>query len=252
MKLPEGSLFTLSAPGSPARGWDPRHKLLSLPLLGAAIVSAPAELLPLPLALLFTGFLFARVSLWKSLGAARWFLFLLLLLTITRGTRIDTLLPPDLMFSGAGALDGALVGLRILAVALTGHLYTSVTPRGDTVRSLEWLLRPVLGSRRSADLALVVGLSLSTVPVVFRSVYEAGAALTARGLPRRRRVRRVTLVSALSIGQLLRRTDAMANALVARGYTGANRTLIFGGATRRLSVSLPALGVFVAVLLLGR
>ena len=252
MKLPEGSLFTLSAPGSPARSWDSRHKLLSLPLLGAAIVSAPPGLLWVPLALLTLGFLLARVSLWRSLKAARWFVFLILLLTVTRGTRIDALLPPEIALSGAGAGDGALVGLRILAVALVGHLYTSVTPRGETVRSLEWLLRPVLGNRRSADLALVVGLSLSTVPVVFRSVYEAGVALTARGLPRRRRVRRIALISTVSIQQLLRRSDAMANALVARGYTGVNRSLVFRRATRRFSVSLPAVGVFLAVLLLGR
>lgn len=252
MKLPEGSLFALSSPGSPAREWEPRHKLLSLPLLGAAIVSAPGWLLSLPLTLLAMGFMVARVSLWRSLKAARWFVFLILLLTITRGARIAALLPPEVTLSGAGAIDGALVGLRILAVALTGHLYTSVTPRGDTVRSLEWLLRPALGARRSADLALVVGLSLSTVPIVFRSVYEAGIALTARGLPRRRRVRRVSLVSGVSIQQLLRRSDAMANALVARGYTGVNRTLIFDRGTRRFSVSLPAFGVFLAVLFLGR
>jgi energy-coupling factor transporter transmembrane protein EcfT len=252
VKLPEDSLFTLSASGSPAREWEPRHKLLSLPLLGGAIASAPPELLWLPLTLLGVGFLLARVSLWRSLTAARWFVFLILLLTITRGTRIDALLPPEVTLSGTGAAAGALVGLRIFAVALTGHLYTSITPRGDTVRSLEWLLRPLLGRRRSADLALVVGLSLSTVPVVFRSVYEAGVALTARGLPRRRRVRRMTLVSGVSIQQLLRRSDAMANALVARGYTGFNRSLVFATATRRFSVSLPALGVFLAVLLLGR
>ena len=252
MKLPEGSLFTLSAPHSPARGWDCRHKLFALALLGAAVVSASPELLALPAALLVVAFGAARVSLWSSLRAARWFLFLVLLVTITRGSRIDSLFPPRATLSFGGAAEGAVVGLRILAVALAGHLYAAVTPREDTVRALEWLFRPILGNRRSADLALVVGLSLSTVPIVFRSVYEAEMALASRALPRRRRLRKAGLVTSIAIGQLLRRSDAMANALVARGYTGEKRTLVFPPVRRRFAVSLPALGMFVAMLFFAR
>lgn len=252
MKLPEGSLFTLSAPDSPGREWECRHKLVALALLGAAVVSASPELLALPMALLLLAYAVARVSLWSSLRAARWFLFLILLLTITRGSRIDSLFPPGATLSLDGAAEGAVVGVRILTVALAGHLYTAVTPREDTVRSLEWLFRPILGRRRSADLALIVGLSLSMVPIVFRSVYEAEIALASRGLPRRRRFRKAGLVSSIAIGQLLRRSDAMANALVARGYTGKDRTLIFPPVSRRYAVSLPALGMFAALLFLGR
>jgi energy-coupling factor transporter transmembrane protein EcfT len=250
MKIPQGSLFTLAAGKSPARRWDPRHKLLALSLLGASILAAPWPLLPLPMGFLLVAYLTAGVSIRQALRAARWFLFLLILVTVTRGSRILSIVPFALQLSAAGAVEGALIGGRILGVALAGHLYTAVTPRGDTVRTLEWAARPILGGRRSADLGLVVGLSLSIVPLVFRSVYDASVALTARGLPEGRRLRRLSLVSSTAIVSLLRRSDAMAQALVARGYTGENRSVAFRGFLRGLAVSAPALLVFVVVMVL--
>ena len=250
MKLPQGTLFNLASGESPARRWDPRHKILALSLLGASILAAPVPLLPGPFALLVAAYLAAGVSVLRSLRAARWFLFLLLLVTITRGSRISSLLPFEVQLSLSGAVDGALLGLRILGVALAGHLYTSVTPRGDTVRALEWASRPILGEQRSADLGLIVGLSLSTVPLVFRSVYDASVALSARGLPEKRRIRRLRLLTSTAIVSLLRRSDAMAQALVARGYTGKNRTVFFRDTRRGLAVSLPALLAFVLVMVL--
>ena len=248
MKLPQGTLFNLASGESPARRWDPRHKILALSLLGASILAAPVPLLPGPFALLVAAYLAAGVSVLRSLRAARW--FLLLLVTITRGSRISSLLPFEVQLSLSGAVDGALLGLRILGVALAGHLYTSVTPRGDTVRALEWASRPILGEQRSADLGLIVGLSLSTVPLVFRSVYDASVALSARGLPEKRRIRRLRLLTSTAIVSLLRRSDAMAQALVARGYTGKNRTVFFRDTRRGLAVSLPALLAFVLVMVL--
>lgn len=86
------------------------------------------------------------------------------------------------------ALDAIPLGLRLLALTLTGIVYIGVSMPLETGRAVAWFLHPLLG-RRAWKPALLVALTAWFLPLTLRLAGQVRAGMRARGLrlPWRRR-----------------------------------------------------------------
>ncbi|VEN75268.1 conserved membrane hypothetical protein [Candidatus Desulfarcum epimagneticum] len=225
----EPSLHSPRFENSLLRRTDPRIKAVSVLIISPAILHAGA----IPLLALSGIFFFflktAGFSILSVIWRTRRFGVFLVFLFAVRAFSPPGDLPggPWLQWSWEGARLGALSAWRLFDIVLLGILFSSTTTHSETRGAAQWLLRPVpLIPERKA--AMMLGLLLRFIPVIFEQAAEISTAQRARLMERRKnpvyKIRKTAL-------PLIRKTfdsaDRLAEAMEARLYSESRAQMKF-------------------------
>jgi energy-coupling factor transporter transmembrane protein EcfT len=206
--------------------WDPRFKLAAVAAVGLSCLDAtPAGLAVGTLSVMLA----ASRSGVAPMRLARELRYLLLFLAAIFAVRALLAGPPYLVeglgigLSREGALEGLLVGWRLLLVALMGLLVTVTTAPAGVKAAMEWFLAPVpfLPHRR---IGTMMGLVLRFLPELYLQAGTVMDAQRARCIEARKNpIRRTVALAIPYLRRTFLRADTLALAMEARCYN-ENRT----------------------------
>ena len=205
-------IFAYIAGSSPLYRYDPRLKLLLLILVTATVPRLPtfclgAVILALTLLLVFWGP--------SKKNALR-----LLLSTLRFGLSIAAL-----MFIAAfGTTDGPdfpnilAFLLRLICWILAGFLFTMTTSHAE-IRGIVYRLSRVIPRLPASRFALLVSVSLATLPSFFTSATRVREAIICRGgIPLHRPLRLIRASTIPLLTRVVSRSERLSEALIARSF----------------------------------
>lgn len=164
----------------------------------------------------------ARLPLSSGLKEMRYFLILLLLIFVARVLSTDGIPLIDLDYitvSMQGIYNGLLVCWRLALIVLLGFAFISTTPPAAIKAAVQWFLKPV-PLVPEKKVAVMMGLILRFVPVIFNQAGATAAALKARAVENRKNpVYRLTKFGFPLIRRIFERADDLVIALEARAFT---------------------------------
>ncbi len=211
---------------------DPRKKLLLLAAGSAAALGADPPAAGLLLLLIAAGFFVSRIPVSGILREGRMIWIFLGILFIAHAAR-------NAPFWPAGAAAGAVAAARLFLIVLAGHLLSATTSAGALVAAAAWFLRPIPGIRHQRA-ALLAGLTLAFIPLIFEQAGQARDARLARcGDRDRSRIRRIVRTARPVLVRTLLRSGEIASALEARCYRDERTLPAFSSAPGEWPVFLP-------------
>ena len=205
---------------------DPRFKLLSIILLSLVCLNLYFISLGIFTGLLLGIIFLSRLPLSSGIRDLRYFFILLLLVFIAR---VLTTGGPSLLdfhfvsISGQGLHDGLLICWRLAFIVLLGFAMITTTRPPEIKAAVQWYLRPVPFIPEK-KVAMMMGLTLRFVPVIFDQAAETAEAQRARCVQNRKNpIYRLTKLGFPLMRRTFERADDLVAALEARGFT-ENRT----------------------------
>lgn len=205
---------------------DPRFKLLGIILL--SLVCLNLYFIPLGICtFLLLGLIsLLRLPLISGVRELRYFFILLLLVFVARVLSTEGPSIIDLNFisvSWQGLHDGLLICWRLAFIVLLGFTLITTTRPPEIKAAVQWYLKPVpfIPERK---VAMMMGLILRFVPVIFDQAAETAEAQKARCVQNRKNpVYRLTKLGFPLMRRTFERADDLVAAIEARGFT-ENRT----------------------------
>jgi energy-coupling factor transporter transmembrane protein EcfT len=214
-------------PGSTfLHGLDNRLKLVCMAAFSlASLAAGPRGLLLacMMLVLIISG---CRISFRSMIAEMRYFIFLVLFVFIARALTQPGAIVIKFGFlevTKEGLFDGFLVSWRLVTVVLLGLVFVATSRPAEIRTAVAWFLRPVpfIPEQR---VAIMIGLLVRFVPVIFGQVRETTEALRARGFEMRKnpayRIRKLAIPLAW---RTFDNADKLVDAMSARCYS-ENRT----------------------------
>ena len=205
---------------------DPRVKLLSIILL--SLVCLKLYFISLGIFSFLAIFLIFLTRLPLNSGARelRYFFILLLLVFIARVLSSGGPSVFDLSFvsvSSQGLRDGLLICWRLAFIVLLGFTLITTTRPPEIKAAVQWYLKPV-PCIPEKKVAMMMGLILRFVPVIFDQAAETAEAQKARCVQNRKNpLYRIIKLGFPLIRRTFERTDDLVAAIEARGFS-ENRT----------------------------
>jgi energy-coupling factor transporter transmembrane protein EcfT len=194
----------------------------------------------------------ARLPLLSVIKELRFFLILLCLVFAARvlstgGPSVINLKYIDV--SKEGLYNGTLVCWRLAFVVILGFAFISTTPPYAIKGAVQWLLKPVPFIPEK-KVAVMMGLILRFVPVIFDQARDTAEAQKARGVENRKNpLYRLTKFGFPLMRRTFERADELVVAMEARAFT-ENRTEPAMATHRRDWIALVAVGCLcIAVLI---
>ena len=205
---------------------DPRFKLLFIIVLSLLSLNLYVGSLAISTVLLLGLIFLSRLPLGSGIRDLRYFFILLLLVFIARVLSTGGPSILDLKFvsiSRQGLYDGWLICWRLAFIVLLGFTLITTTRPPEIKAAVQWYLKPVpfLPDRK---VAMMMGLILRFVPVIFDQAAETAEAQRARCVQNRKNpIYRLTKLGFPLMRRTFERADDLVAALEARGFT-ENRT----------------------------
>jgi energy-coupling factor transporter transmembrane protein EcfT len=205
---------------------DPRFKLLSIILLSLVCLNLYFISLGIFTCLLLGIIFLSRLPLSSGIRDLRYFFFLLLLVFIAR---VLTTGGPSMVdfhlvsISRQGLHDGLLICWRLAFIVLLGFTLITTTRPPEIKAAVQWYLKPVPFIPEK-KVAMMMGLILRFVPVIFDQAAESAEAQRARCVQNRKNpIYRLTKLGFPLMRRTFERADDLVAALEARGFS-ENRT----------------------------
>jgi biotin transport system permease protein len=201
---------------------DSRFKIILMILLSLASLNASLAGLGLLTAMLLAVCLHARIPLFSGFKELRFFLILLCLVFTARVLSTGGL--PVINFkyivvSKEGLYDGTLVCWRLAFVVILGFAFISTTPPYAIKAAVQWLLKPVPFIPEK-KVAVMMGLILRFVPVIFDQARDTAEAQKARAVENRKNpLYRLTKFGFPLMRRTFERADELVVAMEARAFT---------------------------------
>ena len=220
--MAELTSFSYIAGDSLLHRLDARFKIAFVIFI--SLVGLNANLLALGiLTLILLGIILrTRLPLFSGLKEMRYFLILLLLIFVARVLSTDGTPLIDLDYitvSTEGIYNGILVCWRLALIVMLGFAFISTTPPAAIKSAVQWFLKPV-PLVPEKKVAVMMGLILRFVPVIFNQAGATAAALKARAVENRKNpVYRLTKFGFPLMRRVFERADDLVIALEARGFT---------------------------------
>ena len=205
---------------------DVRFKILFVILISLIGLNLYFPGLAILTSLLLGLILHARLSLISGLKELRYFLILLLFVFIARVLSTDG--PPLIVLrfisvSIQGLYSGILVCWRLAIIVILGFAFISTTRPSAIKAAVQWFLKPVPFIPEK-KVALMMGLILRFIPVIFHQAGEIVEAQKARGVENRKNpIYRLTKFAFPLMRRTFERADNLVAAMEARAFT-ENRT----------------------------
>ena len=201
---------------------DARCKIIIIVLL--SLVSLNLYFIELgTLSILLLGVILnARLPLKSGLKELRYFLILLLLIFVARSLSSGG--PPlihlkYITFTKQGIYDGALICWRLAFIIILGFAFISTTRPSAIKAAVQWFLTPVPFVSEE-KIAVMMGLILRFIPVIFDQARETVDAQKARGVENRKNpVYRMAKLGFPLMRRTFERADDLVAAMEARGFT---------------------------------
>lgn len=223
---------------------DPRFKLLFIVLLSLLCLNLDFTSLGIFSALLLGLTIYARLPLKSGLKELRYFFVLLAFVFIARllATGGDQLIAFKFFsISRQGLYDGVLVCGRLVVIVLLGFTLIATTRPAEIKAAVQWYLKPVPFIPEQ-KVAMMMGLTLRFVPLIFDQAAETAEAQKARCVQNRRNpAYRLIKLGFPLLRRTFERADDLVAAIEARGYT-ENRTNPELFSNRRDWISLLVVG----------
>jgi energy-coupling factor transporter transmembrane protein EcfT len=224
--MAELTSFGYFSGGSVLHNLDSRFKLLFIVLLSLVCLNLYFVSLGILSIVLLGLVLKAGLPLNSGVKELRYFFILLVLVFIARVLSTDGQALINIKFitvSKQGLYAGALVCWRLTLMVLLGFILVSTTRPSEIKAAIQWFLKPVPFISEQ-KVAVMMGLILRFVPVIFDQAKETLEAQKARCVQNRKN----PLYRLIKLGfPLMRRTferaDDLVAAMEARGFT-ENRT----------------------------
>ena len=205
---------------------DSRFKLLFLIILSLSSLNLDLVSLGMITTVLLGAILFSGLPLYTGLKELRYFLILLVLVFLARALSTDgqaLLSYKSIIISRQGLYAGVLICWRLILIVLLGFMFVSTTRTSEIKAAVQWYLKPVPFISEQ-KVAVMMGLILRFVPVIFDQAKETLEAQKARCVQNRKN----PYYRLIKLGfPLMRRTfesaDDLVAAMEARGYR-ENRT----------------------------
>ena len=201
---------------------DARIKILIVILISLIGLNLHLTGLALLTSLLLGLIVHARLSLISGLRELRYFLILLIFIFVARALSTDG--PPliELRFvsvSIQGLHSGLLVCWRLAMIVILGFAFISTTRPSTIKAAVQWFLKPVPFIPEK-KVALMMGLILRFVPLIFHQAGEIAEAQKARGVENRKNpVYRLTKLAFPLVRRTFERADDLVAAMEARAFT---------------------------------
>jgi energy-coupling factor transporter transmembrane protein EcfT len=224
--MAELTSFSYQAGDSLLHHIDVRFKILFVILISLICLNLYFPGLAILTSLLLSLILHARLSLISGLKELRYFLILLFFIFFARVLSTDG--PPaiELRFisvSIQGLHSGILVCWRLAIIVILGFAFISTTRSSAIKAAVQWFLKPVPFIPEK-KVALMMGLILRFVPLIFHQAGEIAEAQKARGVENRKNpVYRLTKLAFPILRRTFERADNLVAAMEARAFT-ENRT----------------------------
>ena len=200
---------------------DARFKLLFIILLSLVILHLHFIPMGIISGLLLVVILFTRLPLFQMLKELRYFFVLLIFVFAARvlSTGGDSLIDLKLLvITSQGLWAGALVSWRLALVVLLAFTIISTTLPTDIKAAVQWYLKPVPWIPEK-KVAIMMGLILRFVPVIFDQAAETVEAQNARCVQNRKNpVYRLIKLGFPLIRRTFERADDLVAAMEARGF----------------------------------
>ena len=201
---------------------DARFKLISMILLSLVCLNldmAPQGVLTF---LLLAVIVHARLPLMAGIRELRYFFVLLLLVFIARVVSTAGEPLADFRFfliSRQGLYAGLLVCWRLAFIVLLGFTLVSTTRPSEIKAAVQWFLKP-LPFIPEQKVAVMMGLILRFVPVIFYQAADTVAAQNARCVQNRKNpLYRLIKLGFPLIRRTFERADCLVAAMEARGFS---------------------------------
>jgi len=205
---------------------DPRFKLVYIILLSLVCLNLNFISQGITTVLLLGLIVYARLPLNSGVKELRYFLVLLVFVFIARAVSTGGEPLMDFKYfsiSAQGLYAGLLVCWRLAFIVLLGFTLISTTRPSEIKAAVQWFLKPVpfIPEQR---VAIMMGLILRFVPVIFDQAAETVEAQNARCVQNRKNpVYRLIKLGFPLIRRTFERADGLVAAMEARGFT-ENRT----------------------------
>ena len=205
---------------------DPRFKLLSI--IALSLVCLNLNFISLiPITVLLLGLMiYTRLPLRSGIWELRFFFVLLVFVFIARvlstggGSLIEF---KYFSISRQGLYAGFLVCWRLAFIVVLGFTLISTTRPSEIKAAVQWFLKPVPFIPEQ-KVAIMMGLILRFVPVIFDQAAETGEAQKARCVQNRKNpVYRLIKLGFPLMRRTFERADDLVAAMEARGFS-ENRT----------------------------
>jgi len=205
---------------------DPRFKLLCMILLSLVGLNLDFICQGIMTVLLLGLIAYTRLQLSSGINELRYFFVLLVFVFIARAVSTGDEPMMDFQYfsiSAQGLYAGLLVCWRLAFIVLLGFTLISTTRPSEIKAAVQWFLKPVpfIPAQR---VAIMMGLILRFVPVIFDQAAETVAAQNARCVQNRKNpAYRLIKLGFPLIRRTFERADGLVAAMEARGFT-ENRT----------------------------
>lgn len=205
---------------------DSRFKLLFIAVLSMVSLNLNFAALGIISILLLGFIIYSRLPLYAMFKELRYFFILLAFVFVARAlsTGGDPLLDFKLFtVSHQGLSAGMLVCWRLALVVLLAFTMITTTRPSDIKAAVQWYLKPIPFIPEK-KVAIMMGLILRFVPVIFDQAAETAEAQKARCVQNRKNpVYRLIKLGFPLLRRTFERADDLVAALEARGFT-ENRT----------------------------
>jgi len=205
---------------------DPRFKLLFVVLLSLVCLNLYFLALGISTFLLVGLIAYSRLPLNSGVKQLRYFFVLLLFVFMARvlSTGGESLIEVRFIsVSKQGLIAGLLVCWRLAFIVLLGFTLISTTRPAEIKAAVQWYLKPVPFIPEK-KVAMMMGLILRFVPVIFDQAAETADAQKARCVQNRKNpVYRLIKLGFPLMRRTFERADDLVAAIEARGFT-ENRT----------------------------
>jgi energy-coupling factor transporter transmembrane protein EcfT len=233
--MAELSVFAFHPGEGGLHGCDGRFKLLAFLILAATLTAGGPVSLTATSAVLLAGLVATRVPLKALLKEMRLFLAFLVLIWLVRalgtpGRPLLLLGPYQLTREGVG--QGGLICWRMATVLTGGLLFIRTTRMAEMRAAIAWLLGPIpfLNGQQAATM---LGLLVRFIPMILNQAKRTREAQVARGIEGRRNpVYRLKAQALPLVRNTFLKSDHIAVAMAARGYTGATTPFVFASRPR--------------------
>ena len=205
---------------------DSRFKLLFISVLSLVSLNLNFEALGIISILLIGFIIYSRLPLYAMFKELRFFYILLAFVFVARAlsTGGDPVIEVKFFsVSGEGLSDGLLVCWRLALVVLLAFAMITTTRPSDIKAAVQWYLKPmpIIPEKK---VAVMMGLILRFVPVIFDQAAETVEAQKARCVQNRKNpVYRLVKLGFPLLRRTFERADDLVAAMEARGFT-ENRT----------------------------
>ena len=222
--MAELTLFNYRPGASMLHTIDARFKIVCLILISLSILNAdPLELSVLTLAIVAV-LITLHVSFSSILKEFRYFAIFLLFIFITRAIFTSDASNPSaivckgIAISWQGLYDGAVICWRLVIVVMVGLSFVTTTRPSEIKAAVQWYLTPIpfIPAKR---VAVMMGLMMRFVPVIFNQTKATLEAQRARGVENRKNpIYRLIKFTVPLIRRTFENADKLADAMEARCY----------------------------------